>query len=181
MHSKQKKARGEDEAESSPSGQNFQSLTDVEASTSGLNHLDKEQIARDRLIRALANPLEVRLDVELIRDLGVSEEQARAWMEEPGFRASVEKELERRRGEARPAVWRALIREALRGSFQHIKLYLELAGDLQPPAHEAESMGSPVVIIRPGQMLGERPFRPLEPPEAAQPMAQKVDLAGGEK
>jgi hypothetical protein len=159
MHSKQKKARGEDEAESSPSGQNFQSLTDVEASTSGLNHLDKE----------------------LIRDLGVSEEQARAWMEEPGFRASVEKELERRRGEARPAVWRALIREALRGSFQHIKLYLELAGDLRPPTDETESMGSPVVIIRPGQMLGERPFRPLEPPEAAQPMAQKVDLAGGEK
>jgi hypothetical protein len=152
MQSKYKKARGEDERDSSSSTQNFQSITDVGKSTVEINPLDKEQTARDRLIRALANPLEVRLDEELIRDLGVSQEQALAWMEEPEFQAAVDRQLQRRRGEARPAVWRALIREALRGSFQHIKLYLELAGDLKPSTDETDSPGSPVIIIRSGQV-----------------------------
>ena len=115
----------------------------------GGDPVEKGRMARDRLIRALANPLEVRLDVELIRDLGVSEEEARSWMDDPAFQAAVDEELGRRCGEARAAVWRALIREALRGSFQHIKLYLELAGDLKPRGNEHEGMGNPVVIIRP--------------------------------
>ncbi len=113
---------------------------------------EKELKARELLIRALGNPLEVRLDAELIRDLGVPEEEVRAWMDEPGFQLEVDSELVRRRREARAAVWRALIREALKGSFQHIKLYLELAGDLRPRDDEPESIGSPVIIIRPGSV-----------------------------
>jgi hypothetical protein len=128
-------------------------------STEG-NSVDEKNTSRGRLIRALANPLEVRLDVELIRDLGVSEKQAKAWMDEPEFQAAVEEELGRRCGEARAAVWRALIREALRGSFQHIKLYLELTGDLRPRVDEPEGMGTPVVIIRPDQNSSANPSSP---------------------
>jgi len=118
----------------------------------GNSPAEREQKARERLIRALGNPLEVRLDAELIRDLGVSEREVRAWMDEPDFQTAVDSELVRRRVEARAAVWRALIREALKGSFQHIKLYLELAGDLRPSGNEPGSIVSPVMIIRPGSV-----------------------------
>ena len=118
----------------------------------GNSPAEREQKARERLIRALGNPLEVRLDAELIRDLGVSEREVRAWMDEPDFQTAVDSELVRRRVEARAAVWRALIREALKGSFQHIKLYLELAGDLRHSGDEPGSIVSPVMIIRPGSV-----------------------------
>jgi len=159
MPPKQTKARQVNADESDKSRDKSRSLSNEDFTLShptnpddplpGGDPVEKGRMARDRLIRALANPLEVRLDVELIRDLGVSEEEARSWMDDSSFQAAVDEELGRRCGEARAAVWRALIREALRGSFQHIKLYLELAGDLKPRGNEHEGMGNPVVIIRP--------------------------------
>jgi len=161
MQSRQTKSRQDHAAEFCPSKKTYESPHDADGALCGCMNsnetpspdtpLDKEHTSKNRLIRALANPLEVRLDVELIRDLGVSEKQARTWMDEPEFQAAVDEELKRRCGEARSAVWRSLIREALRGSFQHIKLYLELTGDLKPRVDEPEGLTSPVVIIRPEQ------------------------------
>ncbi|MBW2308853.1 MAG: hypothetical protein JRG73_18170 [Deltaproteobacteria bacterium] len=150
MKPKQTQNRHGDASEAGSAKQTSLSIQDV--SPQEADPPDPRMKARERLIRALANPLEVRLDADLIRGLGVSEEDVRAWMDEPDFQTEVDAELVRRRGEARAAVWRALIREALKGSFQHIKLYLELAGDIRPRGDEPEGPGSPVVIIRPGRI-----------------------------
>lgn len=111
------------------------------------------ELARERLVSALSSPLEMKVDAELARSIGMSPEDVQAMVDDPDFRAEVNRELDRRRAEARAAVWRALIREAIRGSFQHIKLYLELVGDLKTRPESPDFSGSPVIILRPGDGL----------------------------
>jgi hypothetical protein len=84
-----------------------------------------------KLIRWLARPeslREPRTHAELAKDLGVGERTLYRWKELPGLTSAVAELAREHLEDDLPEVYHALTKKAKRGSFQHIKLVLELAG-----------------------------------------------------
>jgi hypothetical protein len=64
----------------------------------------------------------------LAREMGVNPATLTRWKKEDGFQAAVNEIAQQHLGAAVPEVMGALRREAEKGSFQHIKLFLEILG-----------------------------------------------------
>lgn len=65
----------------------------------------------------------------LAEELGVTERTIIRWKELPGFRDAATARARELLGDDLPQIYAALKREAKKGSFQHIKLAMEMAGE----------------------------------------------------
>lgn len=65
----------------------------------------------------------------LADELGVTERTLYRWKQLPGFKEAVTQRARELLGDDLPEIYGALRREAMQGSFQHIKLALELSGE----------------------------------------------------
>lgn len=68
--------------------------------------------------------------------LGVREETLSRWKQKPGWNEAVNALARERLGQHLPEIYGALVREAEKGSIQHIRTALELAGELAQPGSE---------------------------------------------
>lgn len=65
----------------------------------------------------------------LAKELGVTERTIIRWKELPGFRDAATARARELLGDSLPQIYAALRREATKGSFQHIKLAMEMSGE----------------------------------------------------
>jgi hypothetical protein len=65
----------------------------------------------------------------LAQELGVSDRTLRRWKKTPEFRRAITKRAREFLGDDLPEIFGALRREAIKGSYQHIKLALEVTGE----------------------------------------------------
>jgi len=75
----------------------------------------------------------------LAKDLGVNPATLWRWRKLPGFQEAVNAYAREMIVNKLPEVYGALLREAEKGSYQHIKLALELAGDYQETTRQEVS------------------------------------------
>ena len=64
--------------------------------------------------------------------IGIRTETISRWKREPDFKAAITARARELAGESLPEVYAALAREAIAGSFQHIKLLMEMTGEYTP-------------------------------------------------
>lgn len=65
----------------------------------------------------------------LAKELNVTDRTLRRWKQTPGFRQLITKRAREFLGDSLPEIYGALAREAIKGSFPHIKLALEMTGE----------------------------------------------------
>ena len=91
----------------------------------------------------------------LSTELGVDEATLYRWRKVEGFNDEVRKLIKENLDDDLPDVYAALRREAKAGSFQHIKLALELTGDYVQKIAPTTPDGNdtiPIIMVQPGMM-----------------------------
>jgi hypothetical protein len=65
----------------------------------------------------------------LAGELGVTDRTLRRWKQLPGFREAITQRARELLGDDLPEIYGALRREAIKGSFPHIKMAMEMTGE----------------------------------------------------
>ena len=102
-----------------------------------------------RLIEWLALPKYDRQPPNLAMlaaEIGVDERTLYRWQKLDGFTDEVNKLARQSIGKKLPEVYGALLREAEKGEFQHIKLLLELAGEYVPAQKTMNEMSGALTV-----------------------------------
>jgi len=81
-----------------------------------------------KLAELLLNPEDRRTKTEKMKEADVSRKTFYRWMKDPRYIDYLNSQLEQYTNGELVDIWRALINQAKRGSFQHIKLFFELKG-----------------------------------------------------
>jgi DNA-binding XRE family transcriptional regulator len=83
---------------------------------------------------------------QLADDIGVREETISRWKREPEFKAAVIARARELLGSDLPEIYAALSREAKQGSYQHIKLAMEMTGEYTPRQEVTGADGGSIKI-----------------------------------
>lgn len=67
---------------------------------------------------------------ELSKEIGVTTRTFRRWKKQPGFMDDVRAIAKEQLADGLPEVYASIYREAIKGSYQHARLALELVGDI---------------------------------------------------
>jgi len=84
---------------------------------------------------------------ELAQDMGITDRTLRNWKKKPGLQEAVLQRTRELLGDRLPEIYGALGREAEKGSFQHIKLAMEMLGEYVERQEISGKDGGPVGLV----------------------------------
>lgn len=103
---------------------------------------------QQEVIRILGDPLDHRPQYQIAVDIGIAEETISRWKQDTEFIKEVNKEFSKNTKGARPNIYKALIREALKEKgFRDRKLYFELTGEYEDRKKLAGEEKLPIRIV----------------------------------
>lgn len=103
-----------------------------------------------RAIELLALPKaerQFKTQGDIAANIGVNEKTIGRWLDIPEFRDAVTRRARELLGNALPEIYAALKREAEAGSYQHIKLALEVSGEFTP--NSSVNLNGGIVFLPP--------------------------------
>lgn len=114
----------------------------------------------------------------LAKELGVNDRTLRRWKQDPGFRRQVTQRAREFLGEDLPEIYGALRREAIKGSYNHIKLALEMTGEHTDKIKVVGWQDEIVALLKEGKVTAEEVMDDLGA-ELAQELFESAGLPYG--
>jgi hypothetical protein len=99
----------------------------------------------------------------LAKELGITDRTLRRWKLLPGFREAITQRARELLGEDLNEIYGALRREAIKGSFHHIKLALELTGEHTDKIKVDDWRTELIELLKAGKITWQDVERELDP------------------
>lgn len=99
----------------------------------------------------------------LAREIGVADRTLRRWKQSPSFRKAITQRAREFLGDDLPEIFAALRREAVKGSFNHIKLALELTGEHTDKVKVQDWRTELIDLLKQGKVTWQDIERELDP------------------
>ena len=103
-------------------------------------HFSSNQIAAIEWLATDKNQRTPVTEALLAQSLGITDRTIRRWKEQPEFTDAITARARELLNSDLPQIYAAMVREALKGNFQHIKLAFEMTGEYSPK-QEIEDSG----------------------------------------
>ena len=117
-------------------------------------HFSSNQIAAIEWLATDKNQRTPVTEALLAQSLGITDRTIRRWKEQPEFTDAITARARELLNSDLPQIYAAMVREALKGNFQHIKLAFEMTGEYSPKQEiehsgEVKTQVQYIDIVRP--------------------------------